>query len=303
MNIPRRWLPVIAVIAIVLSIAALSPRETAAATCTGKSHTLVLSDGTVSPGSGSTDVRFAFTVTYADSNGCSPDRVVVMIVGIGEFALSYTGGDLEMGATFGRDLTLPAGSWSYSFEASSGSGAGRTTFTFTNVDPPVVLVVAPTPKPTATPTPKPTATPTPKPTRRPTPAPTATPRPSASASTPPPASASPPSVDPSPSLPASVASPAPATAALGAAGPGGSSRPGSGTGLPAGAVSPATALDDGNLPRPLLALLVSSVGTLGGLGLFAVLGAWLLDPRPRLDLGTTRRRGRDRHSAPLGSER
>jgi len=42
--------------------------------------------------------------------------------------------------------------------------------------------------------------------------------------------------------------------------------------------SGAASLFGGGLPRPLLSLLVATIGTVGGLGLFLVLGGWFLDP-------------------------
>jgi hypothetical protein len=259
MSILRRVRPVFAVIAAVLLVAALAPRETAAASCAGKSHEMALSNGTVSPGSGTTADRFAFAVTYTDNDGCAPDRIVVAIVGVGEFALSRIRGDLQTGATFGRSMKLPAGDWRYRFEASSGSGVGLRTFTLTTVYPSRVQVVAPTPRPTAGSTPSPTPAATPKPTRRPKPASSTTPSPSSAPETQTPSAA--------------PASPAPAAAA----GPVGTPH--------AGAAAPVAPFDVGRLPRPILAVIVSSVGTLVGLALFAVLGTRLLHPSPEPDVG------------------
>lgn len=254
----RRVCLVLAVIASVMSIAALAPGEAAAASCSGQSHTLVLSGGRAAPGAGSTDDRFAFSVLYADNDGCSPDRVVVVIVGVGEFALSRIRGDLVTGATFGRSLLLPPGRWRYRFEASSGSGVGRRTVKLTDVDPSSVVVTAPTPKPTA------------EPSRRPTPVPT-------------PAEATTAPASPGQSLEAP--SPSPTSSPLGAAAPPASSLP--------KAASPVVSTGGGPLPRPMLALVVSTVGTLGGLGLFAILGGRLLYAPSRSETGAAWRRGRD----------
>jgi hypothetical protein len=246
----RRACDVLAVIAIVLGIAVLAPRETAAASpCARPQHTLVLSKGTVSPGSGTTATRFAFKVSYADSNGCSPDRIVVVIPGVGEFALKHLQGDLQAGATFGLSMTLPAGRWPYSFEASSGSGPGRQSVQLQAVNPTSVQVVAPTPRPTAAPTLKPTAAPTGNA--------TVPPRPMAT-----PGTSSP--VDPAPP----TGSPAPDGSALAGAGPHGPTPPDSS--------SPAMLMDPRLLPRPVLALVVSSLGTLLGLCLYNLLSGWLL---------------------------
>lgn len=246
MRTPRRIRLVLAVIATAASVAALAPRETAAASCAGQSHELVLSDGAVSPRSGSTEVTFAFDVTYADNDGCAPDRIVVVIVGVGEVPLSWIGGDLVTGATFGRRVTLPAGRWRYRFEASSGSGVGRRMVTLSDVDPSAVTVTAPTPRPAAEPSAKPTPEPMPTDTMSP-----GTDPPSASPSlwpqTPPPAA-------PSAAVPTDARS-ATAVQTL---------------------TSPVAPTGGGGLPRPILALVVSTLGTLGGLGLFALLGTRLL---------------------------
>jgi hypothetical protein len=257
-------------------LAASPPRDTIAASCGGQSHSLALSDGTVSPGSGELDDRFSFRVTYADNNGCAPDRIVVVIIGFGEFGLSFQAGDLREGATFVRRLQLPAGTWSYRFEAESGSGIGQRTVVLAAVDPRVVTVRAPTPAPTAKPTPKPM----PAPTTVPTPAVTSTPSPTTIPAEPSPASSTQ-SPEGSPTAgPSSVA---------------GSDQ---GSGQPfatanvrrTGDRSPEPQLVGGqsdqappsrpDLPRPVVALIISSMGTLVGLGLFVVLGRRLIDPRP-----------------------
>jgi hypothetical protein len=244
---------------------------------------MALSEGKVSPGSGTTAATFTFTVVYTDSGGCAPDRIVVELAGIGEFALSHLGGDLQAGATFGRAMTLPAGARTYSFSADSGSGPGSRTSTFTNVEPPQVLVVAPTPKPA----PKPTVRPKPAPTVAPTPTAAATPVPAVTTAEPiekPAGSQSDPTSGPSRPI---------ATSALAAAAPVDSPRPGGVAGLAPGATSSGPAWWDRNLPRPVLALLVSSIGTLFGLALFAVLATWLIGTRSQFDVGAARRPGRD----------
>lgn len=288
MSTLRRACDVLAIIAIVLASAVLAPRETAAASACGAraKHTLVLSNGTVSPGSGSTATKFAFKVTYADSDGCSPDRIVVVITGVGVFALQRIQGDLQAGATFGLSMTLPAGRWSYSFEASSGSGPGLQSVKLLAVNPASVVVVAPTPRPTATPTPGPTAapTPTPTPTAGPTgkatvpPGPVTTPNVSATAGPAPP-----------------TGSPAPDGTALAGAGPQAPTPPGS--------TSAAMLFDPRLLPRPVLALVVSSVGTVLGLVLFAFLSGRLLRSGSRSELGAGPARSRDARVGLTGSRR
>jgi hypothetical protein len=245
---------------------------------------MTLSEGTVSPESGTTATTFKFTVVYTNSGGCSPDRIVVAVAGVGEFALAHLGGDLKAGATFGREMTLPAGARTYSFSAESGSGPGSRT-TLTTVDPPQVLVVAPTPKPT----PKPTVRPSAVPTVAPTPAATAT----ATATAIPTVSTAAPIESPaqSPSNPTSVPSEPAATSAMAAPLPVDSPQPVGVAGVVPGAAWSAAAWWDRNVPRPVAALLVSSIGTLFGLALFAVLATRLI--------GT--RQGRDPDPAARGS--
>jgi len=265
---PRRGRRLGAVVIALLSVITLGPREATAASCSGQSHDLLLSAGTVSPASGSTATNFGFSVIYTDNAGCPPDPIVVVIDGIGTFPLPWISGDLTTGATFGQQLPLPAGTWGYHFDASSGTGVGQRTVTFTNVDPAVVQVLAPPPPPKPTPTPKPTPPPTPPPTQAP-PAPTDTPPPAATPSTP---VESP--TGPVASLSTPVPTATPSVASTGAIGGviGGPPPPPAG----AGGASWSTIFDLNHVPRPLLALAVSSAGTLAGLGLFVLLSGRLL---------------------------
>ena len=122
----RRGRRVAGVIAVLLSVVAIAPREAAAASCSGASHRMVLSDGTVSPGSGTTATSFRFSVAYHDNNACTPSSITVTVDGAGTFDLSYVAGDpaSPAGATYERNITLPAGTHAYRFMATSGSGAG-----------------------------------------------------------------------------------------------------------------------------------------------------------------------------------
>ena len=269
MCIPRRPGVGLAVIAVLLSVATLAPGRAVAAGCTGKSHSMTLTGGTVAPNSGTTSTDFSFTVVYADNAGCPPDRIVVAIPGVGEFNLSHRKGDLESGATFGRRMNLPAGNWAYRFEATSGKGPGLHTETLTNVVPTKVRVTAPPPPPTPDP-----PEPTPRPTRppKPTPEPTSN-RPDA---TDPAHTPKPTSPDRTPSGQQNeTAKPAEATVPPGTgqdrppAEPGGNLS----AGLTGGPPEP--------LPRPVLALFVSTAGTLAGIVLYVLLGARLLVPRRR----------------------
>jgi hypothetical protein len=282
MRISRRPGVRFAVIAIFLGLVALAPGGATAASCTGNSHALTLSDGGVAPRSGTTQTTFTFSVTYTDSAGCAPDRIVVTIEGVGEVNMKYDRGSLTGGAVFQAKLQLQAGRRGYFFEATSGSGAGLRTVKLKNVDPADVVVSKPEDppdKPTPPPDkPTPRPDPTPKPTREPGPKPTPDPP------TPEPTH-NPGSGGPDRPEPTEAATPSPA--------PGSANGPAGGAGTfrndklaePPGAR--ATAAD---VPRPLLALVVASFGTLGGLVAFAILGTRLADPLPGVLPAAIRRR-------------
>jgi len=286
----RRIWRVAVLVALLFGLTFVGPGATEAASCSGSSHELTLTDGKVSPGTGLTTTTFRFSVTYRDTKGCAPTRIVVVIDGVGEFPLSKLSGDLASGATFALDRTLPTGSRAYHFAASSGSGGGAKEFTLTAVTPPVVVVAAPTPPPTPVPTESPTPAPTPRPTPRPTSIPTSEPTPTPEATSSPTPGASPTAAQ-SPAVPAATkspagtktpghgASPAPsaATGGLGAL-PGGSPTPS----MAAGSLGsgPTGSPDADGLPRPVLSLIVAGVATLLGLWLFLQLG------RPVLGLST-----------------
>jgi len=277
MPIPERLVAALSVATVVL-ILAFRADHTAAASCSGNSHAMALSGGGVAPGSGTTATTFTFSVTYTDNHGCAPDRIVVVVVGVGTYALSYVGGSLQAGATFARNVPLPAGRWAYRFEASSGSGAGRRQATLTNVSPAKVAVAKPAPNPT----PKPVVTPAPTPRR--TAAPTIPP-------TIPPTKPPPPRASTSPSATPAVATPIATSETV---------RP---TASPSPArfdtpIIPRT--PDPGAPIALLKLVVSTIGTIGGLVLFAVLYGRTLRPAPTIQLPPVARRRRD--DPPAASE-
>lgn len=279
-------------VAAVISIACLAifvPRDTAAVSCGGQSHALTLSNGSATPPSGLAGDRFTFSVTYADNNGCVPERIVVIISGLGEFGLNFDSGDLHAGAVFVRRLTLQAGAWPYRFEAVSGTNVGKRTVTLINVSPTYVTVTTPTPPPTPAPTPSATQGSAPK----------ATPKPSPKASSKPPPSTTSPTAttEPTPGAPTTLPPPPPTSAPSDApAASSATARPSSshgepGTqGAPAGRRSPAPQPGIGQgdhvgpsgpgVPRPLAALMISGLGTITGLGFFLVLGRRLYDPEP-----------------------
>lgn len=273
MPIPRRLVPLLAV-AVALATLAADPHRAAAASCAGNSHLLTLSDGAVTPGSGTTATKFAFSVTYVDNDSCVPDRIVVVVIGVREFNLSYVGGGLQSGATFERTVTLPAGKWAYRFEASSGSGPGRRNVKLAKVDPPRVIVVDPTPDPT-----KPVATSTARPTAVP---PTAKP------------------AVPTPPPPSPVASAAPAATPAEGTYPPSSERHLVPPALPSLPTAQSTNGPSSGASLAMTKLVVSGIGTIGGLVLFAVLGRRLLRTTPVPELAAAPRRRRD--DRPIESE-
>ena len=258
MNHPRRIRPALAVI--VMALAVLTPRATDAVSCSGNSHSMSLSAGKASPASGTTATRFTFRVTYTDNSACAPNAISVKVVGLGQFSLPYVGGNRQTGATYSRAMRLQAGTWSYEFNASSGSGAGQRTARFTKVNPQTVRVAVPTPSPTVAPEPKPKPTASEPPATRPTPPPTPAPSATVTAVPGPTGFATPQPSHVGPSAP-------PATSRI----TGGNSH--------AGPAASAGGFDFASLPRPWLAALASTIGTIGGLVLFVFLGRRLLRSR------------------------
>ena len=135
----------------------LSALPADAASCTGASkRQTTLTAGAATPGSGTTSTTFAFSVRYADSAGCEPSSVVLMIAGVGNTTMTTTGSDFQGGVVYRASRRLPAGVWTYRFRATSGKGQGERVVTLDNVSPASIKVAAPqaTPKPTPKPTPE-----------------------------------------------------------------------------------------------------------------------------------------------------
>jgi SH3 domain-containing protein len=149
-----------------------APGPALAASCTNKSHKLTLTNGTASPGSGTTTTSFRFSVRYTDNANCPPIQVSVTIPGVGLFPLTASSSAYSSGVTFSVSRRLPVGTWTYLFTAQSGSGGGSRSVTLRSVSPSRVVVAAASATPTPTPTPKPTVKPAPKPTSKPGPRPT-----------------------------------------------------------------------------------------------------------------------------------
>lgn len=126
----------------------------------------VLSDGSVTPTSGTTATVFSFTVHYTSTDSPTrPAQAVWAEVGGTTVTLVKVSGSAHNG-TWEGTATLPAGTWQVTFHAS--------TSTDPQPDPllgPIVTVSEPPPPPTPSPTPQPTATPEPP---LPTPEPTLT---------------------------------------------------------------------------------------------------------------------------------
>jgi hypothetical protein len=276
-------------VAALLLVLALSPTTADAASnpCTKQSRTLSLSNGSVSPGSGTSATPFVFSVRYRDSGNCAPNYVTVQISGVGTVSLSGSG-SYDAGVVFSKTVYVSAvGTHSYSFQASSGKWGGVKSVQLNGVTPSTFAVSAgsPTPPPPPPPTPKPTAPPpppaTPKPTPKPTapPPPPATPKPTAAATSTQPATTAPTS-SPTGGAATPTAEPSGVAVIPGTTGsspsPAGEPVAGSrGTPKPQpGAIGAVGALDDS--PVGVVRFATWLAITAGGLGLFL-----LLARRPR----------------------
>ena len=100
------------VIALAMVLAALgiglSALPVEAASCSGASkRDTTLTAGAAAPGSGTTSTTFAFSVRYADSAGCEPSSVILIIAGVGNTTMTTTGTDVEGGVTYRASRRLP----------------------------------------------------------------------------------------------------------------------------------------------------------------------------------------------------
>ena len=138
-----------------------------------------LSNGSVTPGSGTTVTTFTFRVRFASTSPARPPDSIVAQVGTTTVALSLESGSPTNGIYAGSD-TLPVGTHAVAFSAvveddppgSPDPIGGGTVVVTTAPSPTPAPTPAPTPRPTPQPTPAPTAPPTPQPTPpRPTPLP------------------------------------------------------------------------------------------------------------------------------------
>lgn len=217
----RRWTAVLAsVLALtgILMIGSAAPATVLAAACSGASHKASLVDGRATPGSGTTQTAFAFTVQYVDNAGCTP-TVTLVIEGVAAVPMTAGATAPDGSVAYAVSRSLPVGSWAYRFEAISGTGPGRIVANLDVVSPGAISVAAaatPPPAPTPTPKPKPPPTPTPPPTDPP--APTDPPSPTADPTTDP-------TPDPGPSAGESSPPPGPAPGSDAATTPWGETRP------------------------------------------------------------------------------
>ena len=154
---------------------------------------VTLSQGGVSPASGTPATTFTFTVTYTNANGGTPSRARVRFGDFSEVVLTGAG-DTKAGVTYTGSTTKPNGTWTYKFRfRTNGTWCETPTGTFivATATPPTdpeadgqadaeADAEADRPKPTPKPTPKATPKPTPKPRKAvATPKPSRKPRPSA----------------------------------------------------------------------------------------------------------------------------
>jgi len=124
-----------------------------------------LSDGSVTPTSGTTATTFTFSVDYTSTGSPTrPAQAVWAQVGGVTATLVKVSGSAHDG-TWRGTATLPAGTWLVTFHATTSSDPQPEP-----LPGPMVTVTQPPPTPTPSPTPQPTATSAP-PTPAPTPAP------------------------------------------------------------------------------------------------------------------------------------
>jgi hypothetical protein len=83
-----------------------------------------LSNGSVTPNSGSINTTFTYEVTYTDADGDAPSHVIVYIDGTGH-GMTKVSGTYTGGALYRYTTTLSAGWHTYYFEASDGKATVR----------------------------------------------------------------------------------------------------------------------------------------------------------------------------------
>ena len=197
----------------------------------------VLSNGSVSPGSGTTATAFTFSVDYNSSNPVRNALSVWAEAGGATIPLALVAGGNTHAGTWRGSSSLPVGSWQVTFHATISADPQPVP-----IDGPIVTVTLPPPTPTPAPTPPPT--PTPRPTPRPTAVPTPTPPPGATPRPPSP----PPGSTPRPSVPGPQPTSPPGDDDDPTAAPSSSASP-SGTGeVLSGTPGPKATPDENNAP-------------------------------------------------------
>ncbi|MEO6577769.1 MAG: hypothetical protein ABIO99_02590, partial [Candidatus Limnocylindria bacterium] len=73
-----------------------------AASCSGASHEMSLSNGSASPAAGTTSTVVTFSVRYVDNAGCAPTAINVTIPGVGTILMSSNQTAYATGAVFAR---------------------------------------------------------------------------------------------------------------------------------------------------------------------------------------------------------
>ena len=111
----------------------------------------VLSNGSVSPGSGTTATAFSFSVDYNSSNPPRNAQSVWAEAGGVTVPLALVAGGNTHDGTWRASSSLPVGSWQVTFHATTSADPQPVP-----IDGPIVTVTLPPPTPTPAPTPPPT---------------------------------------------------------------------------------------------------------------------------------------------------
>jgi hypothetical protein len=140
-----------------------------------------LSNGTVTPGSGTTETTFTFRVDYvATGSPSQPAQTVTAQAGSVTVPMVKVAGTAHDG-TWQGSASLPAGAWAVTFFATTSAVEQPAPL----LGPIVIVSAPPTPDPTSSPTPSPPTTSTPRPTAGPTAPPPPPPPPGATPVPPP----------------------------------------------------------------------------------------------------------------------
>ena len=141
---------------------------------------LILTNGYVSPTSGTNSTVFTYYVTYYDPNVMKPMAAYAVIDNAVHLMTVYTG-SVSMGI-YGYSTTLAPAAHTYYFMFTSGFGQTIWYGWPNQLSGPEVISPTPTPTPLPTPSPSPSLSPSPSPNPSPSPSPSPTPSPTASPS-------------------------------------------------------------------------------------------------------------------------